>query len=241
MTKTPSSTRRIFGILLFAIGALSSTLLTGGLTWAGVEAALYGFPRYTDERFDGLSCPLLMTRSETAFVRVAVNNPSDRVITPFMTIDISAPGLPDTEEVQVTVPAGQSRQLTWSLSSDNIDRRYFIFVKANRSASYPMPTAETICGTLVLDAPFLPAPVPQVQVNGMQILLIWLALCVVCTPLGLWLWRSSLDPPNKMPGIIKALAITTLGSLIFSLGGVWMMGMLSLPVIILMAVGLLRR
>ncbi|MGC1378446.1 MAG: hypothetical protein WA821_19600 [Anaerolineales bacterium] len=232
MTTMPLLIRRIFGILLFAIGALSSTLLTGGLTWAGVEATLYGFPRYTDERFDGLSCPLLMTRSETALVRVTVNNPSDRVITPFVTVDISAPGLPDTEEVQVTVPAGQSRQLAWRLSSDNIDRRYFIFVKANRSASYPTPEAEAICGTLVLDAPFL---------TGMQILLIWLALCVVCTPLGLWLWRSSLDQPGKMPGIIKALAITTLGSLVFSLSGVWILGMIFLPVIILMAVGLLRR
>ena len=231
MTKTPSPTRRIFGILLFALGALSSTLLTGGLSWAGLEAAFYGFPRYTDEHFDGLACPLLMTRSETAFVRVTVNNPSDQVITPIMTIDISAPGLPDTEEVQVTVPAGQSRQLAWSLSSDNIDRRYFIFANANRSASYPVPSAEAFCGTLVLDVPFL---------GGMQILLIWLALCVVCTPLGLWMWRSSLDQSDRLPGIIWALAITTLGSLIFSLSGVWMMGMLSLPVIILMAVGLLR-
>jgi hypothetical protein len=228
----PHPIRLIFGILIFALGALSSTLLTGGLTWAGLEAALYGFPRYTDEHFDGLTCPLLMTRSETAFVRVTVNNPSNMVITPIMTIDISAPGLPDTQEVQVTVPAGQSRQLAWSLSSDNIDRYYFIFVKANRSASYPVPTAEALCGTLMLDAPFL---------NGTQILLIWLALCVVCTPLGLWMWRSSLDRPDRLPGVIMALTITTLGSLIFSLSGVWMMGMLSLPVIILMSVGLLRR
>jgi hypothetical protein len=232
MITISTSTRRIFGALIFAIGVLSSTLLTGGLTWAGLEAALYGFPRYTDERFDGLSCPLLITRSETALLRVTVNNPSDRVISPIMRIDISAPGLPDTKQVQVTVPAGQTRQLEWNISSANIDRYYFIFAKANRSASYPVSTAESVCGTLVLDLPFL---------NGMQILWMWLALCLVCTPFGLWTWHSGLRQPERVPGIITALAVTSLGSLLFSLHGVWMLGVLFLVVIILMTAGLLRR
>ncbi len=224
--------RRIFGILIFAIGVLSSTVLTGGLTWAGLESAFYGFPRYTEERFDGLSCPPLMTRSETASVRVIVNNPSKWEISPIMTIDISAPGLPDSEKVQVKVPAGQTRQLEWSIPSANVDRYYFIFVKANRSASYPLLEAEALCGILVLDFPFL---------NGMQILSIWLTLSVAATPLGLWMWRSGLNQPDRLPSVATALAVTSLGSLLASLHGIWMLGIVFLVVIILMTLGLLRR
>ena len=75
--KTPSSTKRILGALIFAVGVLSSTLLTGALTWAGLEATLYGFERYTPNHFDGLSCPPLMTRAESGLIHVAVNNPTD--------------------------------------------------------------------------------------------------------------------------------------------------------------------
>ncbi len=229
--KTASSTWRILGASIFAIGVLLSTLLTGGLTWAGLEATLYGFERYTPNRFDGLSCPPLMTRSETGVVHVAVNNPSDKIITPIMTIDLSTPALPDTEQVQITVPPGQTRQLEWTVSRENIDRRFFIFAKANRSASYPVDTAEALCGILVLDVPSL---------NGMQVLSIWLALCLLSTPLGLWLWNWGTDRHTRLQGVMKALAIAALGGLLVSLLGLWMLGVLALTVTMLLAVGLLR-
>lgn len=225
--KTSSSGRRIWGALIFGIGVLSSTLLTGGLTWAGLEATLYGFPRYTTERFDGLSCPLLMTRSETAVLRVHVNNLSDKVISPIMTIDISTPALPDTKQVQITVQPGETKSLEWAVSPENIDRYHFIFAKANRSPSYPLPTAEALCGILVLDVPAL---------NGTQILSIWLALSLASIPLGLWMWSPRLDTP----GIMKALAIAALGGLLVSLLGIWMLGVMFLIVIVIMALTLLR-
>ena len=101
----------MLGMLVFTAGILSGTLLTGGLTWAGLEAALYGFPRYTDERLDGLSCPPLMTRGETSIVHVTLRNPSDRVVTPIIRVDLSAPGLFESSKTQVSVAPGGSRQL----------------------------------------------------------------------------------------------------------------------------------
>jgi len=223
---------RILGILLFAAGILSSALLTGGLTWAELEAAVYGFPHYTSERFDGLSCPPLMMRGETSIVRVTVHNPSDRVITPIIRVDLSAPGLFESSKTQVTVDPGGSEQLAWAVSDANIDLRYFIFAKVNRSPSYPLPTAEAICGTLVLDIPFL---------NGMQLLILWLALCLVCIPLGLGVWRWGLGRAHRTPGIATALTIVSLSGLIAALNGVWILGGLFFVGIVLLALGLLRR
>jgi len=229
--KTSSSTLRILGALIFTLGVLSSTLLTTGLTWAGLEATLYGFERYTNDHFDGLSCPLLMTRSETGVIHVAVNNPSDKVITPIMTIDLSSPALPDTEQVQVTVPPGQTRQLEWTVSRENIDFGSFIFAKANRSASYPVGTAEALCGILVLDVPSL---------SGIQILSMWLALGLLCTPLGLWLLNSGMERHGSLPGVLQALAVAALGGLLVSLPSLWVLGVLFLTVTVLLAVGLLH-
>jgi hypothetical protein len=224
--------RRILGRLLFAIGVLLSALLMGGLSWAGVESVLYGFPRYTTERFDGLVCPPLMMRDEMSVVRVVVRNPSTWPVSPVITLDLSAPGLPESSRVQVKVEPGQTQELVWAISSANIDRRYFVFAKANRSASYPLPGAEATCGTLVLDMPFL---------SGMQILAIWLGLCLGCILLGLWVWRLGLDPSARTPGIATALAVVSLIGLFAGLNGIWMLGGLALVVMILLAVGLLRR
>src|SRR5258706_2546143 len=231
--KISSSILHTLGGVTFAVGILLSTLLTVALTWAPLEGELYGFPRYTTEHFDGLTCPRLMARSESGIIQVAVHNPSELVITPFMTIDLSTPALPETEQVQATAPPGQTSGLKRTVTRESIDRGFFIFVKAIRSASYPVPTAEALCGILVLnDVRFLN--------GGTQILSIWLALCLLCTPLGLWLWSMGMERHNRLQGVMKALAVAALGGLLVSMPGLWMPGMLALTVTVLLAVGLLR-
>jgi hypothetical protein len=229
--KISSPTLHTLGALTFATGVLLSTLLTAALTWAPLEAELYGFPRYTTERFDGLSCPRLMTRSESGVIRASVRNPSEEVISPIVSIRISGPVAPIEEQEQVTVQPGQTGELAWPISSENIDLERFIFAKVNRSPSYPLPGADAICGTLVLDWPWL---------NGMQILSIWLALCLVCIPAGMWMWSAGTPGQGKMPGVMKALAGLALGGLFVGLQGIWLLGILFVAVTILAAGTLLR-
>lgn len=217
-----------WGGLIFGLGILASTLLTGGLTWAAVEATQYGFTTFTNEHFDGLACPLLMTSSESAVIKVSIRNPSDLEITPIVSIDLSKPGLLESHEVQALVPAGQTGQLEWVVSSRNIDDYYFIFAKINRSASYPMPEAEALCGILVLDLPWS---------NGGQILLAWLAVCLVCIPLGMGLWSARREPAYETPGVVKALAVMALTGLLVGLAAIWLLGVLCLVVTVLLVVG----
>lgn len=224
--------RQVFGVLIFAIGVLASALLTGGLAWAGLEATLYHFHRYTDESFDGLSCPLLMTHQETGTVRVAVYNPSGSVIAPNMTIHLSDSWIPTSDEVSVEVEPGEIRELEWDISSENVDRDYFIFAKVYSAPSNSMPAAEATCGILALNVPFL---------TGIQLLSLWLALGLVFPPLGLWVWRLSLVQPRKMPWIATALVVTSFGGLVASLSGVWMLGIVFLIAVVLMVQALPRR
>lgn len=229
--KISSSPQQKLGTFVFALGVLSSIFLTGALAWPGLEAESYGFERYTNEHFDGLSCPFFMTRRESGVVQVDIHNPSNQIITPIMTTDLSAPGLPETYEEQVSVPPGETRQLEYKITSANIDRYYFVFAKANRSPSYPLDTAEATCGVLVLDIPFL---------NGAQILATWLGFCLICQLAGLWLWRSGSELPGKTWGAMRMLAIVSLGGILPGLYHIWLLALVGLVLTLLALLALLR-
>ena len=228
--KTPSFNPHLPAALIFALGILASTALTTGLTWAGLEATQYGFVTATNEHFNGLSCPQLMMRSETAIVREVVDNPSSMEVTPIVSVALSKPGLPENRELQVSVPPGGTQRLEWTITPANIDRKFFIFAQATRSESYPLPEAQALCGILVLDLPFA---------SGMQVLTAWLAFALVCIPLGLWLFGLRREHAYRLPGAMKALAVTALLGLLVSLPGLWLPGVGCLIVTALLTVGLL--
>jgi hypothetical protein len=225
--------KRTLGILLFAAGILLGTLLTAALTWAGLEADFYGFQFLPADRFDGLTCPTLMSTHETGAILVQVNNPSKESVNPIIRLDVSTRGVPDTKQVQLKIEPGETRQFEQPITAKNIDLDFFIFAKAYRSASYPLPEANATCGILALDVPFL---------NGQQLFNIWLALSLILIPLGLWMWSSSLQPEGagRTSNAAKVLAVIALGGLLVSLKGMWVLGVLLLALTLLMFSALLR-
>lgn len=228
---TPS--KRTLGILLFTAGILLGTSLTAALTWAALEAAFYGFQLLPGDNFDGLTCPALMTTHETGTILVQVNNPSNKPIEPIIRIDLSSRGMPDTKQVQLKIEPGETRQLEQPITSDNIDLGFFIFAKAYRYPTYPLPNANATCGILILDVPFL---------NGKLLFNIWLAFSLVLIPVGLWMWSASFQPEDagSMINAAKVLAVIVLGGLLISLKSVWVMGLLFLALTLLMSVAMLR-
>jgi hypothetical protein len=225
--------KRMLGILLFAVGILLGLVLTAVLTWASLEAAFYGFQRLPGDNFAGLACPALMTSHETGSIQVQVSNPSNKTIEPILRVDVSTRGIPDTKQVQLKIEPGGTQQIEQPITADNIDLGSFIFAKAFRYPAYPLPNAEATCGIFILDLPFL---------NGKQIFSLWLALSLVLMPLGLWIWSSSLRPEGtgRLINAAKLLAVIVLVGLFVSLNGVWMLGILSLALVLLMSVTMLR-
>jgi hypothetical protein len=225
--------KRTLGVSLFAAGILLGILLTAVLTWANLEAAFYGFQRLPGDNFDGLTCPALMTPHETGSILVQVSNPSKKTIEPILRVDVSTRSVPDTKQVQLKIEPGGTQQLEQSITADNIDLGFFIFAKAYRYPAYPLPNAEATCGIFILDLPIL---------NGKHLFYLWLVLSLVLVPSGLWVWSSSLRPEGtgRMINAAKMLAVLVLFGLLVSIKGVWMMGLLSLALILLMSATMLR-
>jgi hypothetical protein len=229
----PSKPQRAFGILFFVLGILSSTLLAAILTWAGLEAAFYGFQLLPGDHFDGLTCPALMTPRETGNIQVQVSNPSKKSIDPIIRIDVSTREVPDSRQEKLVVEPGETRQIEQPITAQNIDLGFFIFAKAYRYPSYPLSNADATCGIFVIDAPLL---------NGMQLFYLWLGLALILTPLGLWMWSASLRPEGagRMIGAAKALAVIAMGNLFLAVQGIWLLSMLSLALILLLFLAMLR-
>ncbi len=226
----------IYAILLFAAGVLLTTALTTMLTWASLEADFYGFQHYsTGERLSGLSCPRIMTPRETGSISVQANNPSQKVVTPIIRIDTSTSLAPDTFQTQLTLQPGETQKVQQAVSANNIDLGNFIFAKVYRYPAYPLPSAEAACGIMILDIPIL---------GGSQLYILWLALCLLLTPLGLWRWDASsaadASRHDAMQNAIRALGVVVLLGLLVSVMGLWLVGVLFLALTLLLAAAIVR-
>lgn len=222
---------KMVGFLLFAAGILLSVLLVGGLIWSDVEAVFYGLPHLTSDTFNGLYCPPLMTRSETANLRVTVRNETDRPIAPLIRVDISAPGvLSSSREKAPVMEPGQSATLEWPVSEENIDLNFFIFAKAFRYPDYRTRLAEDTCGILVLNVPFI---------NGSTLLAIWLGLSILSTLAGLWILDKHdtivVHRANMLAGF-RTVAIAVFIGVFMGLQGAWFPGIAVLVFIVLLII-----
>lgn len=227
--KTYSTKRKWAGILIFAAGVLLGVGLTLASTWANFEADFYGFQHLATDHLSGVSCPPLLTLHEQGSVRVQATNPSAKTVNPIYRIDTSSRLAPETYQEQFSLAPGATRELTRPLNAGNIDLGFFVFVKVYRYPAYPLPSAETACGSLVLNLPWF---------SGGQIYAVWLALSLLSLPLGLWLWDSAGRRLNDKPfSAARFLALLTLAGLFVSAQAAWVPGMLILAVsLIMMAV-----
>ncbi len=221
------------GLMLFVAGILLGTLLVGVLVWADIEAVFYGLPHLTNNTFDGLDCPPLMTRTETANLLVTVHNETDRPIAPLIRVEISTPSLMESDrEKSPVVEPGQSATLKWPVSEDNIDLDFFIFAKAFRYPDYKTRLAEATCGIFVLDIPF---------VNGNTLLALWLATSIGGTLAGLWMIEKRevlIDKQTNTLAGLRLIAIVMLIGALTGIQGAWVPGIMLLVVLALLVIAL---
>jgi hypothetical protein len=230
---TQNYSNRLAGVLLFATGILLGTVLFGGLVWSDIEATFYGLPHYTNEAFDGLSCPPLMTHSETASLQATIRNDTDLAINPTVRVDISTPGVAYSDRVKVDLEPGQSKTVEWPVSSENIDLKFFIFARVYRYSDYKTSFAEATCGILVLNIPFI---------NGKGLFALWLGASLICTLAGLWMMKPAQGVPEQrasIPAAMRALTVTMLIGLIFGIQGAWLPGILALVVVVVLSTSII--
>ena len=214
-------------LILYVVGAVLGLALTFFATWADLEAAYYGFDRTGGQRLSSLSCPILMTRTETSKISIKFTNSTERKISPSIKVDLSSPinTISTIEEVQLAV--GESKRISWEIGPENIDLGRFVFARVWTYASYPIKDKESTCGVFVLPLP------------GSGVFYTWIMVfgCLFGVGYGLMKMRQVKGPGRSGPyERYSFLAIVIVLGLIVSILGWWLAGILVIVLALLVSV-----
>jgi len=228
--KLPKKFTRMLGVLIFSLGVLAGLSLTIAAVWADFEAVFYGFDKIGDARLPSLKCPVLMTKSETGMISATFKNASDRSIEFMTRADISGFSRIRSERSMLTLAPGESKQLDWTVTSEDIDLGRFVFAKVSNYPAYQMTFREATCGIVVLDLPGW---------SGMQVFTLFFTICLLGILVGYSSWELT---TGSMEGhtiditrAMKFLGILVLLGLLISMQGSWLVGLLFIVVSLMMA------
>jgi hypothetical protein len=139
--------------LSYTVGLIVGLFLLVIAAWADMESSFYGFSRLAEAGLRGFSCPVLMTRGETASISLTISNTTDNPISPAARVEISTPLLTQEYHENLKLAPGESKRLEWSVGPENIDLKRFIFAKALVFSAFPRPNQEATCGIFIVDLP----------------------------------------------------------------------------------------
>lgn len=221
-------TKKTFYFIIYLIGIVAGLALTLIATWGDLEAAFYGFDRTGGLRLSSLSCPILMSNTETSNFSIKIKNSTDKKVSPSVKTDISSPIAPISSYENILLEPGETKKLEYALTPENIDLNRFIFARAWVYASYPLPDREATCGVLIL-------PIP---VRGSVITWGLVLLSILGMGVGLYM-QNQVDGQERgdwkfsRSGLI---AIIVVFGLLVSYLGVWLFGVLTLVLALLLSV-----
>jgi hypothetical protein len=220
--------KNTFYFVLYLVGVIAGLVLTLFATWGDLEAAFYGFDRVGGVRMSSLSCPILMSDTETSTFSIRISNSLDRNLAPSIKTDISMPGAPVSSYESVLLLPGESKKLEWQIGPKNIDLDRFIFVRAWTYAAYPQPDREGTCGIVI--HPF--------GISGAIVTWGLVIVSLLGTGISLYKMRraGSLEGSGMKTSRYNLLAILMLAGVINSFIGIWLVGVLILAVSLLVGV-----
>jgi len=223
------SLRRLSSVIFF-LGVILGFVLAIVSLWGKVEALNYFFRGASYAPFQGLQCPILITRSESGTVTSVFDNPTDTEDNFYYKIQISNIVSPRIIEDQITIPAHQTKDITFTVNNDDIDLEFFIFVKITISPNSARPTQVATCGIMVLNNQIL---------HGGQIFELIFALSLLGIVIGFSLWqRTSREVDSNIRRLMLTLAIVVLLAMFAGLVGWWLAGIvLAVLTILLLLIG----
>jgi hypothetical protein len=229
-----TKTRRIIrslSILLFSAGVLLGVALAGSAAWADLEAKFYGFEKMGDKPLGGLRCPVVMTTSETRTISVTLTDPTDKPLQLMARADISNRIQIRTERKTLSLAPGEKNQLSWLVSSADIDLGFFIFAKVSTYPVAAFPFRESTCGIVVVNLPSL---------TGNQVFTFTLVASLLSIAIGLLLWEVSNRPLQgrtlHITYAMRFLTAVILAQMLISFSGWWVLGGILLVVAVLLIV-----
>lgn len=223
---------RILSYTIFFLGTILGFALAVTLIWSRMEAVNYYFSGIKYEPFNGLRCPAIIAPSETGIVTVVFENPRDRDDNFFYRVEISGDVFTRQIEDQILVPARQTRSIRLNVDANDVDLRFFIFVKMSILPAASRPAQEAVCGILVVDMLGLPGA----QVSTTAVLLSFLGMAI-----GLGLsHRTNSGADQNMVRAMQLLGFLVLLTMLAGAMGWWLLGIAMAVITILLMVISLR-
>ena len=196
---------RTSGIIFFTAGILVGMAMFILMNWAYFEAYFFfGYTAPADKALTTLRCPLLMTTADTGEVTISLTNNSDRDLDLPIRTEISYFGAARTENVNYSLAAGETRKLSWTVTSDDMVFGHLIMARVFVYRRYTIPSRTNTCGTVVVNLPGL---------TGIQLFVITLVFTLVCMIAGWILWLTG-NRPFQADGLIATRAMVPLTTVV---------------------------
>lgn len=224
------SKNSITGNIVFFVGIAIGLSLALVSIWADYEAVGYFFTGARFDAFPGMKCPILATQSETVAISASIENPSDRPVQPFYRVEISGP-VGRMFGDQIPIPPHETRKAEWTVSTDDVDLRYFIMTKITLLPFAGTRASEATCGIFVLNLDGL---------TGKQVLIFSFVISLVGIIVGLRMWERRMAVVKKgtrqPQHVRRALALVVLSAMFSSLMGWFLAGFVLCVLAILLLV-----
>ena len=224
-----------WGGAVFLVGVFLGLGLALVAVWSDYEGFSYfnsgaGYPA-----FNGLVCPILMTRSEKSVVTADFKNSTGQEFDPYYEVAISGPDSSRKLEGQLAIPIHTTKTIQWTVDAKDIDLGFFIFVDMQVLPVAGYQTREDTCGIMVINFTGL---------TGSEIFGLILATSLLGMVLGLGLWENNRLNTNRYTNRHRALqaqGIAVLLALLTGLIGLWAAGLIFCVLAILLLVINLRQ
>jgi hypothetical protein len=139
----------LLAVLLFLAGVGMELLLSSGVVWAQVEAAVFG----TQMMAGGLNldCPLILSSSESGVVSTLIANSLDQQVSPLITTEISRGDVPQNLSRTLVLAPHEDQTLKWIVDDSDLIFGRLILVNIVQSRYADLDPHRGFCGILVFD------------------------------------------------------------------------------------------
>ena len=238
----------IVGLTLFILGYILSFAFSSVAVWSDLEGmSFWGNPEVVnyDPTIDGnfrisqLDCPIILTRSEQAEVRISVRNVKKIDTTEILQTNISVPaedqGLMRNYS-PITLDTKKMGLVSFKIGPENVTNRNYIFIRSYLLTKEGQPPYETNhCGIKIVNIPNL---------TGNQIVIGTLVLSSILMILGIFLWHTGSSREmrrfNKTRNLLIAMATLIMISGITNFSGVWLLSAIILVLSLLLVLSVVE-
>lgn len=199
------------GIRLFMIGALIGFLLFLMAFIQDTEAIVFSAKVSGDDTLRTLYCPEIITRGETGMIEATVFNNSDKRLYRYVRTHISQGFLTLKKEINEVfyLDPGESKTLTWEVSSSDAAWGYVIMAKVYVFPQAPYPSYVGTCGITSLDVPWL---------RGWHLITIIAVVSVIMMGIGYRKYVKANQPLVRNKGSLAKNMVAIIVTVILAMG-----------------------